>query len=350
MEASNPPAPVTILYIAGAGRSGSTILDNILGQVGGVASVGELRFLWERGILEERLCGCGRPFLECPQWTEILRTAFPGADLPALAHRMADLQQDGIRARRLPKLLRRRSRNALRHTMSEYLGNLASLYATTNASLGGGLLVDSSKLPSYGALLEMVPGVEVRVVHLIRDPRATAYSWLRKKALPDHAGTPFMQQQGPIKASGLWAFWNVAAGLLWRRSPRYLRVHYEAFVRDPRGVVDAILSHAGLEGVATPFVADNEVELTPNHTVAGNPSRFSTGRIAIRSDDEWTTEMRRWDRFRVTMVTWPLLIRYGYPLRPDPASTPPGPDGRKSRSPHPEDRSGYAGDAGGTSA
>ena len=315
----SPPAPpaVTILYVAGAGRSGSTILDNILGQVEGVASAGELRFLWERGILEERLCGCGRPFLECPQWTVILSAAFPGADLRGLAQRMVELQQHGTRARNLPKLLRRRSRKLLQRNMSEYLGNLSRLYSATQAHLGCAVLVDSSKLPPYGALLEMLPGVEVRVVHLIRDPRATAYSWLRKKVLLDRAGTAFMQQQGPAKAAALWDLWNWAAGRLWRRDPeRYLRVHYETFVREPRATIERILGHAGLEAAATPFVSDTEVELEANHTVAGNPSRFSTGRVAIRADDEWISKMGRWDRLRVTAVAWPMLFRYGYPVRP----------------------------------
>jgi hypothetical protein len=323
---SAPPAPpIRVLFVAGAGRSGSTILDNILGQIEGVASVGELRFLWERGILEQRRCGCGRPFRECPQWTAILSAAFPDTDLEDLARRMVELQQQGLRARHLPKLLRRRSRERLQRSMSEYLGNLAQLYAATREHLACEVLVDSSKLPPYGALLEMLPGVDVRVVHLIRDPRATAYSWLRKKALPDRAGTAFMQQQGPVKASALWSLWNWAAGRLWRRSPdRCLRVHYETFVRKPRATVETILEHVGIAPVATPFVSETEVELEANHTVAGNPSRFSTGRVAIRSDDEWISKMRRWDRLRVTAVTWPMLLRYGYPVRPSRGSGHPG--------------------------
>jgi hypothetical protein len=322
MEATG--APVTIVYIAGAGRSGTTVLDNILGAVPGVASVGELRFVWERGVLEDRLCGCGRPFLDCPQWSAILQHAFPGADLHALALRMTELQQAGTRARRLPMLLRRASRQRLRRSMSEYLGNLARLYAATAEHLGVGVIVDSSKLPSYGVMLELLPRVDVRVVHLIRDPRATAYSWLRKKALPDRAGAVLMQRQRPVKAAGLWVLWNTAAALLWRRSPRYLRVHYESFARSPRVAVDRILAHAGVVGPGGPFVSETEVELTSNHTVAGNPSRFSTGRVAIRSDDEWITGLRPWDRIRVTAVTWPLLLRYGYPLRPPHApATPP---------------------------
>jgi hypothetical protein len=229
---------------------------------------------------------------------------------------MVELQRAGLRVRQLPKLLRRRSRERLRHRMSEYLDNLAALYGATRDHFGCRVLVDSSKLPSYGAMLQMLPGIDLRVVQLIRDPRATAYSWLRKKALPDKAGTVLMQRQGPVKASVLWDLWNTAAGLLWPPDDgRSMRVHYERFVRTPHETARAILAHAGEDG-PLPFVSETEVELTPNHTVAGNPSRFSTGRVTIRPDDEWMSKMRRWDRSRVTAVTWPLLLRYGYPLRP----------------------------------
>src|SRR6476469_754930 len=61
--APRPAAPV--LFIAGWGRSGSTLLDRMLGQVPGVFSAGELRDIWDRGVREDRLCGCGQPFHEC---------------------------------------------------------------------------------------------------------------------------------------------------------------------------------------------------------------------------------------------------------------------------------------------
>ena len=46
--------PTTVLYVAGAGRSGSTLLDNLLGQIPGFFSAGELRYVWERGLIDGR--------------------------------------------------------------------------------------------------------------------------------------------------------------------------------------------------------------------------------------------------------------------------------------------------------
>ena len=44
--------PVKVLLLAGSGRSGSTVLANLLGSVEGAFSGGELRYLWERGLRE----------------------------------------------------------------------------------------------------------------------------------------------------------------------------------------------------------------------------------------------------------------------------------------------------------
>ena len=76
----------TVLYIAGTGRSGSTVLAAILGEVEGVFAAGEVRYLWQRGLVEGRLCGCGVPVAECPLWSAVLATVeASGSTLPPAA-------------------------------------------------------------------------------------------------------------------------------------------------------------------------------------------------------------------------------------------------------------------------
>src|SRR3954452_12149224 len=66
------PTRTRVLSIVGPGRSGTTILGNILGEVEGVTNAGELRWLWRRGLMERRPCGCGLPPAECPRWSAVL--------------------------------------------------------------------------------------------------------------------------------------------------------------------------------------------------------------------------------------------------------------------------------------
>jgi hypothetical protein len=93
-----------------------------------------------------------------------------------------------------------------------------------------------------------------------------------------------------------------------------LRVRYEAFVRDPRGVLSAVADHMGvaLGPDDLSFVTSEKIELGVNHTAAGNPMRFKTGTLALRVDEAWRDAMTTRDRRVVTTVAWPLLRRYEY--------------------------------------
>jgi hypothetical protein len=283
-----------VLFVAGSGRSGSTLVTNVLGQADGVFAAGELRYLWRRGAVEDRPCGCGLSFSECPVWTRVMKEV--DADPPAVA---AALRRR-LRIRRLPAMLWRRRVDA--HP------GVAALYA----ALGDDLVVDSSKLPPYGLLVDGLPGVELRVLHLVRDPRAAAFSWRRRRGLDGPGDDRLMSRPPVAKAALLWLVWNATAALLWRRSGRYLRVRYEDFVADPAGVTRQIADFAGVSGVA---FEGSTVHMAPTHAVAGNPSRHRTGDVPVVADDEWVRGLSRPAFALVTAVTAPLLWRWRYPLR-----------------------------------
>ena len=68
-----------VLAIVGSDRSGSTLLDNMLGGVPGAFSAGEIRYMWERGFAEGRLCGCGRKIVDCDVWSKVIERLPPDA-------------------------------------------------------------------------------------------------------------------------------------------------------------------------------------------------------------------------------------------------------------------------------
>jgi sulfotransferase family protein len=309
-----------VLYIAGTGRSGSTVLANILGEVDGVFAAGEVRYLWQRGLKESRLCGCGLPVRECPVWSQVLARAGYLDDPERVDSVMRMLQRTG-RIRNLPGILAGGVRHSLDPAQSpaykEDRAALSDLYAAMADVTGSRVIVDSSKLPAYANVLAATPGIDLHVVHLIRDPRGAAHSWASKKELSDGAARSHMEQIGPAKSAVLWDVWNIAGGMLFRGGPdRYLRLRYEDFVADPPAAVRRILAMVGMEDADLPFVNGNEARTTANHSVAGNPDRLRHGQITLRSDDRWRTAMAARDRRLVSTLTSPLLLRYGYPLRP----------------------------------
>lgn len=306
-----------VLYIVGLGRSGSTILANSLGQIDGFFSAGEICYMWKHNFIENRLCGCGRPFDECPVWTEVVEKAFPnGVD----AREMVRLQHLGARTRHIPQMLTKQGTQTISGRLGKWLDNTGCLYNAVQTVTGSRVIVDSSKEPAYGYALSLVPNVDFRVLHLVRDPRAAAYSWLKKKPQPDSETLEFMHCFSPTKSAALWDTWNASAEALWRDG-KYLRVRYEDFVSDPRTSFTRILDLLD-EDAEPPLASETEVMLGVSHTVSGNPNRFDTGSVALKPDLAWTEKMNPRDRNLVTGLTLPLLYRYGYPITPENGPTP----------------------------
>ena len=314
-----------VLYVAGWGRSGSTILGRILGQVEGFVPVGELRLIWDRGLIQNWLCGCGVPFRECPVWSEVVARAF-GEVSHADAQRMIELRERGLRTRHLLTP----ARNLLRarmDRMGEYPGALERLYRAVRDVSQSRVIVDTSKLPTYGYVLRNTPGIELYTLHLVRDPRAAAYSWgYRRKPRADRKDEPnnLMTRQGLVRSSLAWDARNLATEGTFGRDPeRYMLLRYEDFVEDPRGSVERILRFVGEEEAISPFIGEREIALGVSHTFSGNPDRLQGGTVKINPDEEWKSSLSIARRVAVAALTWPSLMKYGYPLwsrRGEPAS------------------------------
>ena len=297
-----------VLYIAGSGRSGSTIVSQVLGQLDGFVAVGELWNVWQRGLVERRRCGCGIPVPECPLWADVLEEAF-GRPLRIDPVRIAALGRRYLELRALPGLLRSRGRSV----DPVYRDALVSLYGAVARRTGCRVLVDSSKSPVYAEVLRLLLGLDVRVVHLVRDARASAYSWLRTKDLPDFGDDRTMIRQPPLTSARRWLKHQALTEGLWgRRDGRYLRVRYEDLIAEPRGWLARIVRFVDEDVPLAVLQDERTVRLATTHSVSGNPARFSSGAVTLRPDDEWVGSMARGDRARVTAVTWPLLRRYGY--------------------------------------
>lgn len=305
-----------VLYIIGWGRSGSTVLTNILGEITGFFAAGELHYLWERGLLEGRLCGCGRSTETCEVWAEVLRRVGLGTEVDPIE--VTRWLSNVLRIRRTPWLLYQRRGAALSPpALSHYAALTDRMYAEVASVTDARVVVDSSKIPSDAALLRLLPGVDPYYVQLVRDPRAVAYSWSRVKDHRDPNAPAAMARHGAVDSAVNWTMWNLFAEGIASRvgASRFLRVRYEDFIKQPRSIVAAIVRMLGEADAVLPFDDEHTACLGSNHTVGGNPDRFHTGPITLRSDDEWILDQGSRARWVTTAITLPLMRRYGYPWR-----------------------------------
>jgi hypothetical protein len=304
--------PIRILFITGNSRSGSTVLGTALNQVNGVFCAGEMQRIWDKGWLTDECCSCGAPILSCSFWSPVFGQIIGSYDAK-LAKELRQARDSFVKLRGLPRLLTSRSLDSLPANVRNYLDVTERLYRAIQEHAGCRLIVDTSKYPTYSYLLRLLPALDIRVVHLVRDARATAYSWQRVKAYPTAKGTQYMERHTALRSAAAWLILNSLADLLWERDPvRYMLIRYEDFVNQPRRTFRRILNHAGEPEAALPLIGEDAIDIRHHHIIAGNANRFRTGLVKLMLDDEWRHKLNPLDAVVVTLVTFPLLRKYGY--------------------------------------
>jgi Sulfotransferase family len=311
--ASAPDSPLTVLSVVGAGRSGTTVLASILGEVESFQSAGELRWFWERGIAERRPCGCGAIPIDCPVWSRVASEVL-NADRDWSLDDLVAAQHEVARQRNLPRLLRAVASGPTGWPALELVRTVTGRAVRAFAEVTGArVVVDTSKRPQDAAIFAMLPGIDNYVLHIVRDPRGVVYSWRRRKSFRSDSGVRTMGTRSLPSSVRAWLLNSIGAELLRPRldESRWLHLRYEDFAADPRSSVESILRFLG-RGEMPPFDGRSTVTLHPNHIVAGNPSRFTTGSVTLKVDDEWRSGLSRRDQLLVRLATGPLMMRYGY--------------------------------------
>lgn len=303
---------IKVLFIGGEGRSGSTLLDMMLGQIPGFVSCGEIRNVWQEGLIDNMLCSCGAHFRDCEFWLAVGKEAFGGwdaLDVPELL----GLARFTDRPRVIPFLMKPELWPKLKAKLEVYNDYLVCLYRSIQKVSGSKVIVDSSKYPSTALILSRLRDFDVRVIHLVRDSRGVAYSWMKHLRKPGSA--KLMLTFHPATTSRRWFATNIAFHLMAGLKIPTMLLRYESLIMSPMEALRHIMEHidesASIQSLG--FVDHGQIHLSQKtHVVAGNPRKMSQGILEVRPDEEWREKMNPRHWLLVTLMTWPLLLNYGY--------------------------------------
>ncbi|MEP6799466.1 MAG: sulfotransferase [Lapillicoccus sp.] len=316
-ETTHPPRtpdPVVVLYVGGMPRGGTTLLDLMIGQLPGHVAVGELFYIWLTGLDRDRLCGCGETFHQCPFWQKVGDRAFGGwdqVDLPAVKQLVRRVDRTVY----LPLLLAPWLDKRFQARLAEYQRVMTSVYSAIAEVAGASVVVDSSKRPSLAYALRSAPGVDLRLVHMMRDPRGVVQSWSQEVAIPDGAGArDHLKVRSAREVTRRWVTVHTMIGGLLRLGVPGTTIRYEDLVLDPQGAMRAAAAVTGtpLTDGDLDFLGEDGLHLSSHHTVAGGRIRFNSSPMPLRLDEKWRREMPARRRRFVEIATWPMRRRHGY--------------------------------------
>lgn len=303
---ANPVTPpdIDVVYIAGNGRSGSTLLLRLLGMPERHIAIGELHDIWrDKWSTGEIACSCGKALLDCEFWTAVMKEAFGGFS-KSDAQRVLSLRRSTLGNRYLPLLAFPRLRpKSYQRRLEAYGAILGTTYRAIQKVSGCDVIIDSSKRPTSALALKEIPGVRPKMIHLVRDSRGCVYSW-RKRG-----------RRNAIFFAKRWAFNQILSVFASRGFDTYRAYRYEDFAANPKDALASMAWALDLEDdIAFPFVSDTDVILLEGHIISGNTNRFSKGKVTIRPDLEWKECMPVREKALVALMTFPWLLKYHYML------------------------------------
>lgn len=251
----------SVAYIAGYGRSGSTILGILLGAHKGFHHMGAIAHLPNLAVSNEITCSCGRIYRECKEWQNHIPDN--PASIKALSRHMEGM----------PGL---RGRFASAEQKRNYRTYWSDLLAQIQSNHSAKLLIDTSKTSYTSALrpvaLRRILGLDVHLILLVRDARDVMNSKLKgnnnklsRKEDGHEFGAGIKGLIGWLLANTYGLICCMAVG----RKRRFV-VYYDDLMKNPPAVIHALgqFLNEDLSDVITQMNSDDGIE--PGHLVGGN--------------------------------------------------------------------------------
>ena len=305
------PKPIPVIYILSNGRSGSTLLDLLLGAHPQIWTLGEAMYLPLHLRTNRRPCGCGTPIEQCTFWKDLLPSIRLGEGRYPIGYFLDAYfdEQNKLRSRQLRfKLFRTLLYRSVHGCFPQEFDPGIGKYGEVNAQYfrtvllaaqehrGGGIrwLVDASKNPNRLFWLKRSGGFAFRVILLLRDPRGFANSLCK----------PERRRSIVLRSTRRWLFNNLIFLLMAQtlfEKDQVLQVWYEELTGKPEVILEKIGQWLGVEDLPR---AHQNFRNYVNHAISGNPMRWE--KTGLFLDEKWKTEMPLLDASIVHLFTWPF--------------------------------------------
>lgn len=280
-----------LLYIMGAGRSGSTILSIILGSHPKVISVGEIK-AWPKyeGLPRDKIDKKNIIF-----WEKVLDTYISLSGRPPNFAQLKDLCNE---IESPNKLLLNLLNKQYFLRIKDYIEHINNLISSILIISKKNIVLDSSKNVCRALFLLKFLNTNVKVIYLIRDPRGTLWSFMKKNVE--------QKPKKPVKAIIDYVAINSAASFtryLFRK--QVIKVRYEDLVLSPEKEIATIAQFIGIYPKPLTERFNSKKEFKIKYLIDGNRVRKNNC-IKFKADEEWKNKLPKVYKILCKIIASPI--------------------------------------------
>lgn len=284
------PEPIPLLYLLGAGRSGTTVTASVLNAQEQIHTAGELHQFVSH-LRGDRVCSCGEQLNSCEFWGSISRNySDSGINLDS----WQELNDKKEAHRNIPwYLINTSSATEYSNLQTQLLHNIQKQIAPAS------WILDSSKYIARYLLLRKNKNLKLKGIYMVRDVRGVVHSFSKN----------VQSRRGPWLAVVYYNLINFFGQLVCWTDSRVIKVRYEDLVLKQEHTLNRILDHV-LGEFSSAEPAD---EFDMPHIIGGNRMRTNR-KISLRLDEQWRQSTSRIKQIGLYLLALPFMLINGYKI------------------------------------
>lgn len=281
---------ISLIYLLGAGRSGTTLLSTLLNNHSNIKTIGEMHQFYEHIQLHKN-CSCGLKLEECSNWKNIIESLEIKKEE---IHKIVEYLDQKESHSNILKLIFKKSPN------KKYLSYQDKYFEPIIQESKKEWLLDSSKYIARYLLLKKSKKIRIKGIYAVRDVRGVVNSF----------GKKVQTQKSPLSAIAYYLTINFFGQLICWMDKGVIKIRYEDLTKNPEEVLSKIYNHI--------FDQDQNMISLPNkfempHIIGGNRMK-SSSTISIKSDLKWKKSISRFRQIGYYLLSLPIMLLNKYKI------------------------------------
>nr|WP_320193456.1 hypothetical protein [uncultured Desulfobacter sp.] len=302
---------VKVIYIVGAGRSGSTVIDITLNNHPQVVGVGELSSFFKLGIIEKEKCSCGAIAEQCDFFSGIYNEFLSSIPEDTVDYYLS-LQEKMERIRFIPMQFLKMMPKKIIH---DYIFRTELFYKIIQKHSDKEYILDSTKGPGKLLALSRCADIKLFPVHLVRHCSGFVDS---KKKRQRRIGIDnkilYSKPESTVSAVLYWYGINLITLIFLflisvKQSSDFSIILYERLIKKPKETYGKIMKMIPLDLKEIVDKIETGGSFRIGHVIGGNRLKYNR---EIKVDNE-LKPLQNIDQFGATLITLctlPLKLVY----------------------------------------
>ena len=282
-----------IIYLMGAGRSGTTALATFLGNNSNIFTVGEMHQFFEH-IAEHKNCSCGNSLERCKLWSKVLKRL--PKEFITNAKEYQEFCEKFEYHSAVPKYFFNKFN---KDELQKYIQINETIFEAIAKEKNFKYILDSAKYAGRYLGLKKSQKLNIKTIYVVRDVRGVIHSFSKSVQTP----------RSSINTILYWLIVNSVAEFLYRISPKgsMIKLKYEIFIEKPIEELQRLeeFLEVELNDVKDKILNDKNFDMP--HIIGGNRMKKNK-QITFQKDISWQSKYSTFKKLFYYLLATPIML------------------------------------------